>query len=440
MKVKIERLGINGEGVGKITAGENDGKVVFVKNALPDELVEIGIIKNNKNFCIGQLKDVCEGSTHRVNPECKYFGKCGGCQLQHLNYEKQRQYKIDSVTSTIRKIAKLDIEISDILYDKIFAYRNKMVFPVGQGKNGAFLGMFEGESHNVIKIDKCLLAKEGINILLNVIDEYIKNNFTGYSFKEEKGDIKYVVIRQISDSYLVTIVASKKAKLPGLYEVLCKHVKNVGISLIISDSSEEILSGKYYHINGIQSITFNEFGIDYSIDNRGFLQVNDNIKKLLYNKVLDNINKEDKVLDGYAGAGLLSAIISKKCKKVIGIEINSSACASAKNLIKSNNLHNIDYYEGDIKNYIDDCIDKNVNVVVLDPPRSGCEKEVLDKIICVDRIERIIYISCNPATLARDLNVLKDNFKVNDITLFEMFPQTKHVETLVVLERIENNL
>lgn len=435
MDITIERLGINGEGVGKITTGEDSGKVIFVKGALPTEVVAVDNIKSNKNYCIGRVKKICKQSKYRKVPKCEYFSECGGCHLQHLEEIKQREYKKENVLSTIKKISGILVDDCEIIYDNYYNYRNKMAFPVGIGENGGYIGMFVGESHKVIPIDRCLIASESINGLIPPINDYLSKNTKGFDFIHNKGDVKYIVIRANDDSVLVTIVTTQKINVDVLREVLCKCEKNIGISTIISDNKEDILSGKYCHNLGIKNLQFDEFDISYKVNNRGFLQVNDKIKKLLYSKVLENIKTSDIVLDGYSGAGLLSAIISKKCKKVIGVEINSSACSSARELIKENNLNNIEYFEGDVKSYINKCSDYGVNVVVLDPPRAGCDKNILDTINLVNNVSKVVYISCNPATLARDLGVLKECFDIKQVTLFEMFPNTKHIETLVVLER-----
>lgn len=433
MKIEIERLGINGEGVGVFSEGKDSGKIIFVKNALPNENVEIDIIKDAKSFCVGKLINIYKQSSKRVTPKCKYYGVCGGCQLQHMSDDLQIEFKKESVKSTIKKISGLDLEINNYIYEKTFNYRNKMVFPIGSKNGKGYIGMFVGESRNVTPVDSCLLASTNINNILSILNNYIEENFKGFSFRENKGDIKYIVIRESSNEMLITFVATKKIKINNLYDILCKYVKNLGISLIISDSDDEILSGKYYHIEGLESLQLNEFGVKYNIDNRGFLQVNDTIKEKLYSKVCSLITKEDIVFDGYSGAGLLTAIISKNCKKVIGVEINHSACESAKKLIKNNNLTNVDYYEGDVKDFLEKI--KSVNKVILDPPRSGCDKFILENLLKMDNIKDIIYISCNPSTLARDLGVLKEKYTIVNMELFDMFPNTKHVETLVCLKR-----
>lgn len=439
MRVKIERLGINGEGVGLISEGDNTGKVIFVHGALPTEEVDVDIIKTTKNFCVGKIIKRYNDSKCRKSPECKYFGECGGCQLQHINNESQRKFKLESVANTIKKIAKIDFNISEIIYDNEWGYRNKMVFPIGSSDIGGFIGMFKEESHEVIEVKNCMIANEKINLVINLLSDYVKNNYKGYDFKNNSGDIKYLVIRVNDDAILITFVATKKVPLKNIYNILCKHLKNVGLSLIISDNNDEILSGKYYHIDGIQKLTFDEFGIKYHVDNRGFLQVNDKIKHKLYSRVLENIDEKDIVVDGYSGAGLLSGILAKKCKKVTGVEINHSACESAKKLIVENNLNNLIYYEGDFKNYIANCL-QDGSVLVLDPPRSGCDGEILKEILKANNILKIIYISCNPATLGRDLGVLKEVFNIKDISLYEMFPNTKHVETLVMMRRKDKKI
>ena len=212
----------------------------------------------------------------------------------------------------------------------------------------------------------------------------------------------------------------------------------IGISLVISNNDNEIMTGQYIHIAGIECLEIEEFGIKYKVDNRGFVQVNNELKTALYNSVLDQIDEDDIVIDGYSGAGLMSAIIAKKCKQVIGIEINNSASNSAKQLAIRNNLNNMKCITDNINN----CIGSVLNsldkvVVVLDPARSGCDGAVLQSLISQEnlkKISKIIYISCNPSTLARDLGVLKEYYNIQSVTPWDMFPQTKHVETLVCLK------
>ena len=430
MKIKIERLGINGEGIASL----NDGKIGFVEYALPGEVIEGTIYQNKAKFCRVKLESVEKPSKHRVAAPCPYFGVCGGCDVQHMCFSYQLEFKKLKVQDCLKKIAKIDFDIKEIISANSYNYRNKVVFPVRFQDGKTVIGLFKKQSHQVVEIENCLIADNKIVEAFKIIKNYLLNsNLVGFNEKTLKGDVKYFVLRHISNQILLTLVCTRKINFDNLYAILKSNFDSVGLS-IVSDN-KDIMSGKYVHIAGIEAIELEEFGIKYSIDNRGFLQVNNEIKTLLYKSVLEQIENNDIVIDAYSGAGLMSAIISKKCKTVSAIEINKSACESAKNLVERNNINNLTIYCADVKEKLGECIEKTSNpVVILDPPRAGCEKEVLQ--IIENKAKKIVYISCDPATLARDLSFLKTYYKIDKITLFEMFPQTSHVETLVVLSRL----
>ena len=315
-----------------------------------------------------------------------------------------------------------------------------MTYPVITKNGSAVVGMFEHSSHKIVEIDKCLLCSNIINDIYLSIKEFIeKSNFKGYDFKNKKGDIKYIVIREYSGQVIVTVVSTKKIDIKPLYDYLHSNYKSIGLSLLISNKDDEIMSGKYIHIAGIEHLEIEEFAVKYSIDNRGFLQVNNELKSALYTTVLDNIDKEDCVVDAYSGAGLMTAIIAKKCRRVVGIEINESASNSAKQLAVDNNLNNMECITGDVKNHIGNVLSKlDSAVVVLDPARSGCDRAVLECLISTEnlsKVSKIIYVSCNPSTLGRDLGILNQRYDIKSVTPWDMFPQTKHIETVVCLQR-----
>lgn len=442
MEVKIERLGMNGEGVFVVPEGENCGKVGFVSFALPNEIVEVDITKSKSSFCNAKLNKILKESDVRKTPECPYFTICGGCDLLHMNEQSQIAFKQNKVKETIAKIAKIDVKIDEVVHLNNYNYRNKMVFPFGYKNGQITLGMYEKSSRNVVEIDKCLLASDGINQILGYSQEYFKkSNLSVYNNKTKRGVLKHLVVRQFEEDYLITLVVSKKIDTSKYYDYLSKYFKNIGISIIIGDSDDEILSGEYRYQHGLQALNLNEFGIGYNLDNRGFLQINNVIKEAAYNKILDNIQSTDIVIDAYGGAGLLSSIIAKKCKKVVGIEINASASKSAQEMAKINNLHNTMFINADVKDVISEILDDNPNcVLVLDPTRSGCEDIVLDKILASNLPKKIIYLSCNVATLARDINKLNSYYDISSVIALDMFPNTKHVETLVVINRIDKSL
>lgn len=446
MKLRIDRLGFNGEGIGKIPYGEYENKLCFVPFSLPGEVVDVEIEEDKKRFCNAKLLNVELSSNSRINPKCPYFAICGACDLQHMSKDCQVDFKQNLVKTTLEKELKSNLDVENLKSLNDFYYRNKMIFPMGyDGK----IGCFKKGTHDVVEIDKCLIVDDNINKVLEISKDFFSHsNFKGYDFVSEKGDVKYLCVRVGINQILVTVVAKNLLDLQDYYnELVSKLSHDIGISLIISDGDNEILSGKYIHLFGIEKLRLEECGIEYLVDNRGFLQVNNDIKNFMYNEVLKYIKNTDIVVDAYSGAGLLSSILAKKCRGVIGIEINQSASSSAKELAIKNKIQNIDFVCGDVKKHLRQCLNlSNANVVVLDPPRSGCDKEVLKIIIDANyqenkksKIDEIIYISCNPATLARDLSYLNNYFQIEKIIPMDMFPQTKHVETLVCLQRRELN-
>ena len=441
MKILVKRLGINGEGVGTLeNEGELDNKVCFVSGVLPGETAEVSVVADKKNYLLCKLDNLIDKSPNRVEPKCPYFDKCGGCDLQHMDKQMQLDFKKDKVKETILKVSKITADVNDTIRLNDYQYRNKMTYPVVTKNGRAVVGMFARSSHRIVDIDRCLLCSNIINDIYISIKEYIeKSNFCGYDFKSKKGDIKYIVIREHSGQVIITVVSTKKIDIKPLYEYLHSSYKSIGLSLLISNNDDEIMSGKYIHIAGIESLEIKEFSVKYKIDNRGFLQVNNELKSALYTAVLNNIDNKDLVIDAYSGAGLMTAIIARKCRRVIGIEINEAASNSAKQLAIDNNLKNMECITGDVKAHMGQVLTRLDNVVVvLDPARSGCDKAVLDCLTSTEnlsKISKIIYVSCNPSTLARDLGVLKEHYDILSITPWDMFPQTKHTETVVCLQR-----
>ena len=438
MEIKIDRFGFNGEGIGLITEGKNKGKIAFVDYVLPEEIVDCEIVEEKKKFCNCVLKNIINKSSDRIVPRCKYFSICGGCDLQHIDEKLQLEIKKNSIMQTLKKVANLDVFCKDVISKNNFNYRNKMVFPIVNINNKNIIGMFKNNSHIIEDINYCYIANEKINEVLNLSKRYFTNsNIKGFDFNTNCGDLKYLVVRNYGEQVLITLVVSRKLDFKNYYDFMCDNFSKLGLSVIVSDNGDDILSGDYYHLYGERCLKIEEFGICYEINNLGFMQVNSEIKLELYTKILENIDESSNVVDCYSGAGLMTAIVSKKCKKAIGIEINKSAHESAIKLKKDNHLSNVDYECGDVSKKLFDCIKKFTDcTLILDPPKSGCSKSVIE---CIsnnsNKVEKILYISCNVSTLARDLNSLKDKYDILEVQPYNMFPQTKHVETLVVLER-----
>ncbi len=448
MRLKIDKLGMNGEGVARplrdideMGGNENINKelqkVTFVDFALPEEMVEVEIIQEKSKFCNARLKHVVESSADRVVAPCPYFTRCGGCNLQHLKYDKQLEFKTNLVKETLQKVGGLDLEVLPCEGSAEYGYRNKAVFPLGKN-----IGMFEMGSHNIVEIDKCLLMNDKINQTLNIVREWIsENNIKTFDFNTYKGLLKYLVVRSVKEQTLVCLVGTSGDikhldKLANKLSMLGKF----GLYININNQHNSIILGReYIHIAGIKAIELDEFGIRYDIDVASFLQVNNDIKTKLYSEVISSIGG-GVVIDAYAGAGLLSATLSKGESKVFSVEIVPQASEKARQLVKSNNITNMEVINGDCTKIVPNLIKKvqseNKGVkcsVVLDPAHVGCSPEVIDSVKSADQI---IYIACNPIALAKDLKVLQNTHKIVKIEPFDMFPQTKHVETLAILEKL----
>ena len=416
MENLIYDYGMNGEGVTKI-----DNIVTLVPFALKDELVDVEILKSKKNYNTATLKNIIKTSPNRTNPICPYFQNCGGCDLQHMNYTEQLYFKSLLVKKTIRKICNIDVNVlSTIPSENLYNYRNKVSFNF----NNTSAGFYKENSKDIVNISKCLLITENMNKIYEIFKIFIKNhqNFTNF--------IKNLVIREISNQILIGVVTKKEIDLSTFYEQLCENFKQVGVYQIINTRKDSVvLSGKTIHVGGIKEIEISNFGINYAVDLLGFHQTNIDIQNKIYAKVLEYISPNDAVINGFSGQGLLSAIIATKAKKVIGIEINKSSHKSAEKLKAANKINNLKNLLGDfnilVKPYLN-----SAQTLVLDPSKKGCGKEILKNI---NNIQNIIYISCNPIALSKDLNALKDNYTIDEIIPFDMFPNTKNVETLVKL-------
>ena len=416
MKNLVYDYGMNGEGVTKV----ND-IVTLVPYALKDEEIELDIVKSYGNYNLAKLTKINKESKNRTIPPCPYFYQCGGCDLQHMVYFEQLYFKSLLVKKTIKKICSFDIDVNPtVACNNQYLYRNKVSFNFHNSTSG----FFEENSKNIVEIDKCLLISENMNKIYEIFKNSIKNNEKIENF------IKNLVIREISNQILVGVVASIDIDLSTFCSQLCAQFNQVGVYKIINNRKDSVvLSGKTIHLCGIKEIQISNFGVNYSVDLLGFHQTNLDIQNKLYNKVLDYISTNDNVINGFSGQGLLTAILASKAKSVVGIEINKSSHLSAEKLKKENNITNMKNVLGDFNKCVVPYL-KSADFLILDPSKKGCGKQVLQNI---KDIKTIIYISCNPIALCKDLNILKDNYTIDEITPFDMFPNTKNVETLVKL-------
>ena len=433
----IINFGANCEGVGNT----QDGKIAFIPYSIKGEKVIAKAVKVKKSYIECELEEINHSSKFRIKPKCPYFAKCGGCQLQHLEYLESLKVKQGLVQNAINKIGKLNIAVLPTIASNLYyGYRNKASLPFNYKTKK--LAMHD-INNNLIDVDDCVIVGSWCKKLIDITNDFVRKfSISVYNPTKNTGLLKQLMARKIGSSLLITLVINGKY-LPNFedyFSMLLTEFENVGLSININTKSSNYLPiGKFKYLCGEKVIELNEYGVRYTINNACFLQVNSYIKQKIYESVLEEVKSFDLAIDCYSGAGLLTALISKQVKKAIGVEIVEQAVLEANKLCEFNNILNVENICGDSSLVLSDIkseIMNNKSVIVLDPPRKGCDKSLLNTLneVCV---QKIIYISCDPATLSRDLNILcngsNSKYKVNFIRPYDMFPQTKHVETVVSL-------
>ena len=415
-KSTVVDLYYDGNGVAKC-----DGLVVFIPGVLKGEEVEGVIINAKSKYVVGKAQEIINKSQDRIEPLCPYFLKCGGCNLQHMKYSEQLKFK----KQQIQKLLGDDVNVEDTFASNEYRYRNKVALPVGV--NGD-IGFYRLGSHNIVPVTDCPICGEFVKPLIQAANELVKNNMK----------IKHVVARELSGHIIITLVVFDKKDIDKekTINVFDKFFNNYSINININKlDNNVILSDKFINLKGDDSIEHKSLDVVTHVSNGSFFQVNQSVSEEIYKQVLANIDNNSVVIDCYSGAGLMTAILAKRAKKCYGIEIVKSATEDANKLKKENNILNMENINGDCAEVLPKLAAKllkeKVNMVV-DPPRKGVDKKVLETIISV-KPDKIIYVSCNPATLARDAEIIKQaGYSIAFAKGFDMFPQTHHVETLCV--------
>lgn len=397
MIVKIDRLDHQGRGIAKV-----NNVTTFIPNALINEVVDINIIEKKKKYNIGKVNRYVEKSNDRIEPVCKYFNLCGGCDLMHMSYNNQLLFKENKIKNIIERYTNINIDkVQKILYSKELYYRNKVLFKVDKN-----IGFYDKKSYNIVPIDNCLISSKKINEILDILNTCNLNN------------IKQIMVRTNEKDTLVVIYSDFVST-----EIIDKLKNNC--SIIKYNKKYEIISGKDYIIDEIG-------GYKFIISPDSFYQVNRNTIKILYDKVLEYLNptKSDKILDLYSGTGTIGIYVSKYVKSVLSIEINESANKDALKNKELNHINNIEFICDDVANEIDKI--KDMDSIIIDPPRSGLDNKTIEYLKKI-KSKKIVYVSCDPMTLARDLEKLSDVYEIKEITPVDMFPNTSHVECVCVL-------
>ena len=442
--LEIEDCGIDGEGIGKA-----DGFTVFVKDAVIGDTVTAKIIKAKKNYGYGRLMEVLKPSPYRVEPKCEFARQCGGCQLQALSYDQQLVFKTNKVKGHLERIGGFtDIPMEPIIgMDELFHYRNKAQFPVGRNKEGKIVtGFYAGRTHNIIENRDCALGvAENKEVLDRVIAHMEKYGIEPYNEATGKGLVRHVLIRYgyFTKEVMVCLIlnGNKIPKEEQFVKSLCEIPGMTSITINVNKKHSNVILGEEIRLLWGQEYITDRIGdISYQISPLSFYQVNPMQTQKLYAKALEyaDLHGQETVWDLYCGIGTISLFLAQKAKFVRGVEIVPAAIENAKENAKLNGLENTEFFVGKAEEVLPREYKKNgvyADVIVVDPPRKGCDETLLETMVEMNP-ERIVYVSCDSATLARDLKYLCERgYELRKVCPVDQFGMTVHVETVVLLSQ-----
>lgn len=442
-EIKIEDTSSEGSGVGRI-----DGYTVFVDGAISGDYVRVLIIKVKSSYAVGKLTEIIQPSSMRCQPECDYFDKCGGCQLMCMDYGAQLEYKRKIVENNLKRIGGFEnISVEPTVgMDMPYRYRNKAVFPVGADKSGNVCGFYAQRSHRIVPMDDCMISGEYNKSIIQAVMLYMSEcNVSAYDEESGKGLVRRIFTRRGHISGEIMVVISANADSLPKYDVLVeKLIASCGeiASIILNVNKKRtnlVLGDKNITLYGKDKICDTLLGIEYEISPHSFYQINPTQTEKLYSKAIElaNLSGAENVMDIYCGIGTISLSCAKNAKSVTGIEIVEQAIIDAKKNAVRNNIENAEFYAGSAEDIVPKMIDEGLrpDVVMIDPPRKGSDEKTLDAIIKASP-KRIVYVSCNSATLARDAKYLAEHgYAIRQATPVDMFPHTVHVETVVLLSQ-----
>jgi len=441
-EIQIERLGTSGEGVGRY-----ENFTVFVPQALPNERVLTVIEEVKKTYARGRIHKILQESPNRTTPLCEIYDECGGCQLQHLSYEAQLCAKRAQVMEALAHIGKLpQIPVNETLRaDDPWNYRNKMQFPIGLHKNRLVVGCFAQGSHRIINTENCHIQHNANNELANAVREIAeKLHIPVYNEDTHKGILRHIVGRVGRSNDLMAIIVTATKQLPrakDFVRMMRERLPNlVSVHQNIQTYRNNVIMGRDTQLLWGRSTIIDSLGrLNFHISPRSFFQVNTRQAERLYEQALAyaDLHGTETVIDAYCGTGTITLFLAQKARKVYGIEIVQPAILDARKNARDNHVKNAEFIVGDATAVMPALYKQGIrpDVVVVDPPRAGCTETVL-RTFANMKPQRIVYVSCNPATLARDLAILKDlGYITQEVQPVDLFPQTSHVENVALLMR-----
>ena len=433
--------GYDGEGIAKI----NDF-TIFIKGAIKGEICKVVITKVNKSYAFARLLDIIESSQERIEPDCTTYKRCGGCSLRHIKYEETLRIKKNMVQNLVSKGLNTQVEVNNVIeMENPLYYRNKLQYPIGIDKNGIpVMGVFANRTHEIIPVKECLIQNKVAESLAKELFEFIKNNnISIYNENTKKGAIRHIVVKiGIKTNELMCIlvtnekyIENEKKLVENIVEkfsnvkTIIKNINNKQTNVILGEENI-ILYGDGYIYDKLGEYTF-------KISAKSFYQTNPIQTEKLYNKAIEyaKLTKNDILCDLYCGIGTIGIFASNKVKKVYGIEIVDEAVEAARENAKLNNEDNIEFIAGDVEKAFKELIEKhNVQptTIIVDPPRRGLDEVTINKINELG-VKKIVYVSCNPATMVRDIRLLEEKYEVKEIQPVDMFPFTSSVECVTLL-------
>lgn len=436
LELTIEDIDYEGLGIAHL-----DGYTLFVRDALIGEVVKARVEKVGNKIAFAKTIHHLVKSPSRINPPCSYYAKCGGCNMMHMSYEEELKLKEKAFYNTIDKMVK-NPPISHIIGADIeYNYRNKIQLPVGYFEDKYVVGFYQERSHKIIPSDSCLIENEKARTIINEVLEILdESNIYPYNEENNTGDLRHLILRVNSKNefMLIFVVREMKDKIKKVIEkVKNPLVKSIYVNVNLNKTNV-ILGKEFIHIANQEFLYEELFGNTFVIHPNSFFQVNYRQMKKLYQTAIDmlNPNKDEVIIDAYSGIGTIALSMAKHAKKVYGIEVVKEAVDNANENKIRNNINNVEFILGKCEEEIESLVKKDhIDSIVMDPPRKGSDQSFLDTIINA-KINKIIYISCGPASLARDLKYLTENgYELKKIVLTDMFPRTSNIESVTMLTR-----
>ncbi|MCI6700195.1 MAG: 23S rRNA (uracil(1939)-C(5))-methyltransferase RlmD [Solobacterium sp.] len=434
MRLEIKKMGINGEGI-----GYDHGVPVFIPGALMHETVDVKITQEKEKYKTAKLIRVIRKSKDRVEPECRYCDSCRACTLMHLKYERQLNYKKQTLKQALKKYADIDMPVSIIKNDNIYHYRNKFKLPFGMEKGKIVTGMYESERGRFVPIEDCIIHEEVLEKVRKQILEIMnKYKLKAYNERTREG-YRSLIMRTFNNKIALVFVVGDNTDLEPMLSDLTRieEVSSIYYSVNTNKKYINALENDLVHVFGKNCLNARINDLKLVFTPKSFFQLNTRQAEVLYDEAVSLIDENDEeVLEAYCGVGVMSLMAARKAKHVTGVEIVPDAIDNAKKNARYNKIDNVDFVVGDSGSVMEEISkEKQLDCLIVDPPRTGLDEKMINSILN-SNAKKLIYVSCNPSTLAKNLNVLKEYYNIESIRAIDVFSNTEHVESIVYLARM----